>query len=77
MKLAWPPYPVTLWIWRAHRWPKLCGTSPTIPTCNAATLGEALATVEDAAPVEAIFITGSLFLVEEALALLGGFREVY
>jgi len=37
----------------------------------AATLEEALALVRDAAPEEAIFITGSLFLVAEAREILG------
>ena len=36
----------------------------------AATLEDALALVRGAAPQEVIFITGSLFLVAEALALL-------
>ena len=38
----------------------------------APTLPDALALVADAAPEEAVFITGSLFLVAEARALLGG-----
>jgi dihydrofolate synthase/folylpolyglutamate synthase len=37
---------------------------------TAATLQDALAMVADATPEEAIFITGSLFLVAEALKLL-------
>jgi len=37
---------------------------------TAATIEEALALVADAAPEEAIFITGSLFLVAEARAAL-------